>query len=147
MMVTNLLVPVDFSEHAERALAYAAELAEKLGATVHLVSAIGSPTAEMAVTLTGDMIDSLRADRERALAAIAARYPGTIGRVLVEDGDPRDAILAASERVHADIIVMGTHGRRGLRRALLGSVAEAVVRYADVPVLTIHADDAYREAA
>jgi nucleotide-binding universal stress UspA family protein len=137
-MVKNLLVPTDFSEHAERALVYACELADRLGATVHLVSAIGT-MAELEVTLTTPMLTSLRRDREAALAELA-QTRAQIGKTLVHEGDPRDAILAAADEVGADLIVMGTHGRRGIRRALLGSVAESVVRHAHVPVLTVHAE-------
>jgi nucleotide-binding universal stress UspA family protein len=55
----------------------------------------------------------------------------------LRQADPRDAIVAAAKDLHADLVVMGTHGRRGIARALLGSVAEAVLRVSPVPVLSV----------
>ena len=91
----------------------------------------------MAVTST--MIDSMIADNQKALDALAARKRGTatIGQILLKTGDARDSINQTAKEIGADLIVMGTHGRRGVTRALLGSVAETVVRTAPCPVLTI----------
>jgi nucleotide-binding universal stress UspA family protein len=76
---------------------------------------------------------------QEALDALAARHRGhvQIGQVLMKTGDARDMIDEAAKELGADLIVMGTHGRRGFSRALLGSVAETVVRTAPCPVLTI----------
>jgi universal stress protein A len=146
MLPKNILVPTDLSEYAEEALRYACELAAKLDATVHLVNVIGIPALgvpELGVAVTGAMIDSMVADNQQALDAIAERYRSLvrIGEVLLKTGDARDMIDEAAEQVSADLIVMGTHGRRGFSRALLGSIAEAVVRTAPCPVLTIRSRD------
>lgn len=139
----NILVPIDFSSCSEQALDYAIELATQLGATVHLVSAITIPVLgvpELGVGLTSAMIDRLVVDNQAALDKIAAarnRDTKIIGRVLIRTGDARDVILQTVEEVRGDLIVMGTHGRRGISRALLGSVAETVVRTSTVPVLTV----------
>ena len=58
---------------------------------------------------------------------------------ILRTGDPRDMILQTAKEIHADLIVIGTHGRRGISRFLLGSVAEAIVRSAPCPVLTVRA--------
>lgn len=142
MLPKNILVPTDLSVHAEEALDYACELAARLGATVHLVNVIGIPALgvpELGLALTATMIDSLVADNQNALDTLADRKRGqvTIGRVLLKTGDARDMIDQTALEVDADLIVMGTHGRRGVSRALLGSVAETVVRTAPCPVLTI----------
>jgi universal stress protein A len=64
----------------------------------------------------------------------------SFARTLLETGDPRSVIEAAAKKLNADLIVMGTHGRRGLRRMLIGSVAESVVRNAPCPVLLVRAE-------
>jgi nucleotide-binding universal stress UspA family protein len=58
---------------------------------------------------------------------------------LLKQADPREAILTAAQELSADLVIMGTHGRHGIARALIGSVAEAIVRVSPVPVLTVHA--------
>jgi nucleotide-binding universal stress UspA family protein len=139
---TQILVPIDFSTNAEQALAYATQLAQKLGATVHLVNAIGIPAIgapEIGLSYTASMIETMTAENQKALDEIATRARATVrvGSALVRTGDARDVILHTAEEVGADLIVMGTHGRRGITRALLGSVAETVVRHSPVPVLTV----------
>lgn len=143
MAAKSILVPTDFSDHAAYALAYAFALADKLGATVHLVNAIGAALPELTVTLTRPMFDSMRAQSLEGMKELIARRPAgvRIGELIVKDGDARDAIIEAAHDVAADLIVMGTHGRRGLRRVLLGSVAETMVRRAPCPVLTVHDRD------
>jgi universal stress protein A len=142
MLPKNILVPTDLSEGAEAALDYACELATPLGATVHLLNVIGVPALgvpELGVALTSTVIDSLIADNQKAIDAIAdrKRQQTTIGQVLLRTGDARDLINQTALELGADLIVMGTHGRRGVSRALLGSVAETVVRSAPCPVLTV----------
>ena len=142
MLPKTILVPTDLSPHAEAAFDYACELAVKLDATVHLVNVIGIPALgvpELGVAVTSAMIESMIADNQQALDALAARHHGEVrmGQTLMKTGDARDMIDQAAKEVGADLIVMGTHGRRGVTRALLGSVAETVVRTAPCPVLTI----------
>ncbi len=139
---TNILVPTDFSAQAEQALDYACTLANKLGATVHLVSVIGIPAMgvpELGAAMAASVIDDMVKDNQKGLDALAdsRRSKATIGKVLLRTGDARDVIPNVAEEIGADLIVMGTHGRRGLSRALLGSVAEYVVRTSHVPVLTV----------
>jgi len=142
MLPKNLLVPTDLSDGAEYALDYACELAAKLGATVHILHVIGVPALgvpELGVAVTSTVIDQLIADNQKAVdeLADARRDKATIGEILLKTGDARDVIDATAAALHIDLIVMGTHGRRGLSRALLGSVAETVVRTAPCPVLTV----------
>ena len=141
---TNILVPTDFSETADRALDYATALAAKLGARIHVVHVIGIPSLgipELGLALTSVTIDSLVRDHQAALDRLvdSRRNLATFSDVLLRTGDPRDMILQAADEVHADLIVIGTHGRRGLARALLGSVAEEIVRTAPCPVVTVGA--------
>lgn len=137
---TNILVPIDFSANAEQALDYAVELGRKLGAKVHLVNAIGLPlvaSPELGLPYSVQMLDNMTVENKKGLDELAAARADTVGQTIVRNGDARDVILHAAEEVRADLIVMGTHGRRGISRALLGSVAESIVRTSPVPVLTI----------
>jgi nucleotide-binding universal stress UspA family protein len=143
MLPSTILVPTDFSARAEHALDYACALAEKLGATVHLVHCIGASLPELSVALTDSMIQSLQRDGEQSLEQLVTKRPGIkFGKRTVLPGDARDGILANATALGADLIVMGTHGRRGIKRLVLGSVAEHVVRLASCPVLTLHSQDA-----
>jgi nucleotide-binding universal stress UspA family protein len=144
MLPKNILVPTDLSEGAAEALDFACELAAKLDATVHLLNTITIPALgvpELGVALTSTVIDQLIEDNQKALDALAdaKRQQVKIGEVVLKTGDARDAINATAKELNADMIVMGTHGRRGVTRALLGSVAETVVRSAPCPVLTVRA--------
>ena len=138
MIPTNILVPTDFSPCAERALDYACALAVKLGARIHVVNAINAAFPELSVSFT-DVIASLRQHNTAALERLLAprRAQVAFGETRVVDGDPRDVILGMAGTVHADLIVIGTHGRRGLSRLILGSVAEDIVRRAPGPVLAV----------
>lgn len=141
-MIAHVLVPTDFSETAEAAARYGCELAARLGARVtlfHVYSlgvvampdAVYAPTEEQLEILQQTAEASLREQAER-LAPSGA----TIAWLAVA-GLPAEAIVTAASQAHADLIVMGTHGRRGLSHLLLGSVAERVLRTAPCPVLTV----------
>jgi nucleotide-binding universal stress UspA family protein len=137
--ITNILVPIDHSASAEQALDYAVELATKLDAKLTLLTAIGVPSygvPELGVGITAAMIDNLVGDNQRALDQLATSRKA-VAKTLVRVGDARDVILQTADEIGADLIVMGTHGRRGISRALLGSVAEMVVRTSQIPVLTV----------
>ena len=142
MLPKEILVPTDLSEGAETALDYACELAAPLGARVHLLHVIGIPVLgvpELGVALTSTVIDTLIQDNQAALDKIAQSKAATttIGQVLLKTGDARDVINQTAKELQVDLIVMGTHGRRGVSRALLGSVTETVVRSAPCPVLAV----------
>ncbi len=140
-MTTTLLVAVDFEEPSRRAVALARDLAGPLGADRCLVHTYLLPVytypgiePNMPPTFYAAEIGAAAA---RALEAFAAEHD--IPRALLREGDPAPAILAAAHEIGATMIVMGTHGRRGLSHVLLGSVAEKVVRTSDLPVLTVRA--------
>ncbi|TMQ13132.1 MAG: universal stress protein [Deltaproteobacteria bacterium] len=139
MIPTNILVPIDFSPCAEHALDYACALAGKLGARIHLVNAIATTLPELSIALTDQMISTWRVNNAALLDKLVAdrRSLATFGEVMVIDDDARDAIVKAARSVRADLIIIGTHGRRGISRMLLGSVAEDVVRRAPCPVLAV----------
>jgi nucleotide-binding universal stress UspA family protein len=154
MLPKTILVPTDFSEGAEEALDYACELARQFGGTVHLLNVIGIPALgvpELGVALTSTMIDSMVRDNQVALEKLAdtKRNRATIGQALLRTGDARDLILQTAKELDAELIVMSTHGRRGISRALLGSVTESVIRTSPCPVLTVrpHTTEHHGEAA
>jgi nucleotide-binding universal stress UspA family protein len=154
MLPKTILVPTDLSDGAEEALDYALELAAKFGATVHLLNVIGIPALgvpELGVALTSTVIDGMLRDNQIALERLADRKRGVapIGEVLLRTGDARDVICQTAKETHADLVVMGTHGRRGVTRALLGSVTETVVRQCCCPVLTVrpHTTGSHEAAA
>ncbi|MEO6576701.1 MAG: universal stress protein [Polyangiaceae bacterium] len=138
----KIIVPIDFSETSLHALDYAIELAKKLGAHVTVMHAFEMPiygfpdgslvaTAEMVGRITDAAIAGL------AAAIDARRAAGVPLESVLRQGPPDEEIIALAKEKGADLIVLGTHGRRGLARALLGSVAEKVVRTATGPVLTL----------
>jgi nucleotide-binding universal stress UspA family protein len=154
MLPKHILVPTDLSEGAEQALDYACELARTLGAQIHLLNVVGIPTLgvpELGLAVAATTIDQLLVDSQTAIDKIAAtKCNAQVGQVLVRSGDARDVINQTAIELGIDLIVMGTHGRRGLSRALLGSVAELVVRSAPCAVLTVRLrefDDSNRDAA
>jgi universal stress protein A len=154
MLPKNILVPTDLSEGAEQALDYACELARTLGAQIHLLNVVGIPAIgvpELGLAVATTMIDQLVVDSQTAIDRLAqTKCTAQVGQVLVRTGDARDVINETAKQLGADLIVMGTHGRRGISRALLGSVAETVVRSAPCAVLTVRLrelDDRDRDAA
>jgi nucleotide-binding universal stress UspA family protein len=145
MLPKHILVPTDLSEGAEYALDYACDLARLLEAEVHLLNVISIPALgvpELGVALTASMIDQLVVDNQAAIDQLAeTRSTAKRGQVMVRTGDARDVINQTAKELGIDLIVMGTHGRRGISRALLGSVAETVVRTAPCAVLTVRLRD------
>ena len=152
MLPKNILVPTDLGDGSEEALDYACELARQFGATVHLLHVIGIPTLgvpELGVAMTSTVIDQMVRENQAALEELAdrKRASATFGQVLLRTGDARDLINQTAKELAADLIVMGTHGRRGVTRALLGSITETVVRTAPCPVLTVRPHTAHVSAA
>jgi nucleotide-binding universal stress UspA family protein len=139
----NILVPTDFSEGATAALDYAVELAGKLDARVHVLNAVGVEIigTEYGMSLTPDLVNIVYESNQKELDRIIATRAGkaSFGPTILETGDARLVIGETATKVHADLIVMGTHGRRGLRRLFLGSIAESVARTAMCPVLLMRA--------
>jgi nucleotide-binding universal stress UspA family protein len=138
----RIVVATDFSEGAEKATREAIELAKEYDARVELVHAWVLPlvsTPEMVSPVSTGLIDELEKEARRTMDAALLRHrtPGIAVEGTVVCSDPREAVVETAEKLKADLIVIGTHGRRGLKRALLGSVAEAVVRTAPCAVLVV----------
>lgn len=142
-MYGDILVPTDGSESAERAVEYGVVLADTVGAHVHALTVIDERDYRGAVD--DDAVEvGLSAAEESAQAAVdrvAARVGGDRVTTHVTTGVPSEAILGYARESGVDIIVMATHGRTGVERFIIGSVAEKVVRRAPVPVVTVRVTD------
>ena len=142
--ITHILVPTDFGPASDAALAYAKDLAEKYSARLSLLHVLTSPeatgywTPEVYVPASLEARERLaRAARERVENALTAEERSRCGVVIqVRAGSVADDILDFAREHDVNLIVMGTHGRRGLSHLLLGSVAEHVLRRAPCPVVT-----------
>lgn len=135
-----ILVATDFEAASTAAIALAEELAPALGAEIVLLHVAQLPIYtypgfEPAV-LPGAFQEVTAAAR-RALEELAGKHGGL--RTVLREGDPATEILAAVAELAPRLVVLGTHGRRGIAHLFLGSVAEKVVRRSEVPVLTVRA--------
>ncbi len=146
MVPTQILVPTDFSETAEHGVVYAFQLAQALSAKVHLVHVYFVPVPPESAGLATSMFSDAEEAAEELLQAATAKYRDlpTFASNRVTTGDPVLAIIDAAKEVAADLIVIGTHGRRGVQRMLLGSVAESVLRSAPCPVLTVRLPESHK---
>jgi nucleotide-binding universal stress UspA family protein len=138
---TDVLVPTDGSEYAARAAGHGIAVAEQVGARVHAVAAADVERLDSIrdfASITG-LRERLVADGERWAEAVAARASdaGLDAVTDVREGSPSEVILAYADEHDADLIAMGTRGRTGLDRYLLGSTTERTVRRSDVPVLAV----------
>jgi len=141
----TILVPIDFSAGSTAALEYAIGLASRLDAKIHLLNVIGVQAlgAEYGMPVAASTVELLLDANEQQLAKLIAanKDKASFAAPVREGGDPRTTIEAVVNRLGADLVVMGTHGRRGLKRILLGSVAEMVVRTSPCPVLLVRAQE------
>jgi nucleotide-binding universal stress UspA family protein len=141
--VRNIVVATDFSELADHALDEAVELAEKFGATVTLVHSYEIPVygfPDGILVASSEVTAQIQLSAQKQLEEAVDRckaHPVSIVPLL-RMGPPWEEINAAARETGAGLIVIGTHGRRGIARALLGSVAERVIRTAKLPVLVVH---------
>jgi nucleotide-binding universal stress UspA family protein len=159
MEVQNILVPIDYSDDAQHAVQWGASLAEKYGATLRLLHVI--PTAVEEVYPEGgglmsptpsyhevrapgrwtpqpiiiDRVDTAQTElRDFAVTHLQDAVPV---QVHIAVGKPAEEIVRVAQEEGVDLVVMGTHGRTGVRHLLLGSVAEDVTRHAPCPVFTV----------
>ncbi|MDQ2055070.1 MULTISPECIES: universal stress protein [Halobellus] len=136
-MYETILVPTDGSDQADAALDHAVSLARENDATIHLLY-VADTNRDSVTTVGGRVVDALEAEGERVTSETRERLDSDVEIVdTVETGDPVETILDYGEMVGADVIVMGTHGRSGLDRYLLGSTTERIVRLSSIPVLTV----------
>ena len=139
--IKKIIVPTDGSEHSIRAAEYGINIAKALGAQILVVFVIDDVVLDQVAKITE------REAAERALNADGKGYvnyvqdlaekAGVASSSLIEHGRPFERIVHLAKDLNVDLIVMGTYGRRGAERILIGSVAERVIEYASCPVLVI----------
>lgn len=145
----RILVPTDGSEHAAAAVDHAISIARTYDASVHVLFVVDLGQVAMASDISPypQLIDDLRARGEGATAGIATRIRDADLDVVTEvrEGTPSKGVLEYATNHDIDLIVMGTHGRTGLDRVLLGSTAARVIRRAELPVLAVKPDTQHAE--
>ena len=137
----NILVPTDMSDFGDLALQYALLFSEGLGSRITLLNAeeVSWFASEHPIGYYFENVPEAKVALAKRLHDYAASHlPATTqATTLFEDDTPESAIVRTARDIKASLIIMGTHGRHGLRRALLGSVTERVLRETDVPVITV----------
>jgi nucleotide-binding universal stress UspA family protein len=145
MNVKKILVPVDFSEPSEKAMSVAIDIARAVGAAIHVVHVIAivpymGPAFAPGPGFYVDLHEQTRKGFDEYLAGLAKR--GVKATSTLAEGVAYAEINRVAAEIGADLVVIGTHGRTGFQRALLGSVAERVIRTSRVPVMVVPAEEA-----
>jgi nucleotide-binding universal stress UspA family protein len=147
-MYEKILVPTDGSDTAENAVEHALDLADKYDAEVHALYVVD--TDSMSLTLGGEQLDRIEQGQFGEMEEVKSKADAATGYVAdhaadrgleavehISAGKPHDMIADYAEDHDIDLVVMGSHGRSGVRRAILGSVTERVLRSTEVPVLVV----------
>lgn len=152
--IGHILVPTDFSEHAQHAMRYAIGFAKRFGARLTLFNMI---YPQYYVTNPdylpydfGELFDEIRRAAKQDMAALVAAtsFQGVRFKARIEEGHPAEHIVEFAAKNGVDLIITSTHGRTGLKHAVMGSIAEQLVRYAKCPVLVVpRAKDKARKGA
>ena len=142
-MMEKILFPVDLSEASPKIVSRVIEMAEKFEAEIHLLlvsGGIADIEGFQSHPSLRKLEDEICATAERRLKEFQEEYLKDYPRVkrIVLRGVPSEEILHYIESEKIDLVIMGTHGRKGLQHALFGSVAEHIVKYSPVPVLTVN---------
>jgi universal stress protein A len=141
LKLRTILVPVDFSEHSRAALNYAITLAQDFGGSIVVLHVLDPllATGRLDSARLRQLKSSSRGDAEKQLKTLnrVLLETGVRAELLLRNGPATNIIVATAVARNADLIIMGSEGRTGLRRLLIGSVAERVVRHAHCPVLVV----------
>ncbi len=145
MNIQSILFPTDFSHYNDSALEYASTLAAEAGATLHIVHVhdvrdLSAAMGEASYLYASTWQEELEAARQR-LESITPSVPGVRCERHCLTGTPDEEIVNLAAEKNIDLIVMASHGRTGLSRLLMGSVAEGVMRKASCPVLIVKQPD------
>ncbi|MEX0938740.1 MAG: universal stress protein [Pirellulales bacterium] len=146
MKIQKIIFPTDFSHASDAAMAFASSLARDTGAKMLIVHVEEPPTAYGG----GNLYYGVPEPERDALMEMLERLKPTTDDVPYEhrllSGDPARQVIELAEQEKAGLIVMGTHGRTGILRLLMGSVAEEIVRRSSCPVVTFKAPEAANES-
>ena len=143
-MYNKILLPTDGSKHAEKAAEHAIWIASQSGAEIIVLdvietsSLVGLPAEDLIVRIKEMLKEEAKRSLERISEMIKEDEPEIKITLTSKEGSPADVVLKTIEEKDIDLVVMGTSGKHGLDRFLLGSVTEKVVRSAKCPVLTVH---------
>ena len=157
LAIGRILVPMDFSAHSVAALHYAVALAARLGASLDVLHVVDDPfgsgawaseSAALPHRFIEELYQNLADEGERQLAKYRSipEESHVAATFTVRSGQPASSVIDHADTIKADLIVMGTHGRTGLKHTFMGSVAERVVRHARCPVITLRGDAEGEEA-
>ncbi len=138
--IHTILCPVDFSDASKKAVRYAQEFAGNMGASVYLLNVVEPRPMAVDVSLNyvpfeADLEKAAKEDLEVVLGEF--HRAGLRAECGVQIGNPADVILDNVDKLNVNLIIMGSHGKKGLSRLIMGSVAETVVRKANCPVLIV----------
>jgi universal stress protein A len=140
--INSILVPTDFSAESEKAITYAVPFAQQFGAKLtllHVVEPLATPdfAKPFAFAMENDQVTASCKRRLVQLIKNAEIRPALVEKTLVRYGCAYNEIADAARMLKVDLIIISTHGHTGVKRALLGSTAERVVRHAPCPVLVV----------
>jgi universal stress protein A len=137
LTIRTILHPTDFSEHSDYALQFASLLAHDSKAKLFLLHVDAPPVAAYVEPIPDLVTEAHKQEAKKKLLAIHPAFPGIQYEHVFLQGDPASSILQVAQEKQCELIVMSSHGRTGLGRLLLGSVAEQVMRKAPCPVLVV----------
>ena len=144
----NLLCPTDFSDESKEAIRYAVKMGDEKQTTIHLIHTVEAPIvmdANSAIyyqKMIETLNDTSQKDMEKLLEELRAKYAGYNFIGVVKDNmDSAESIVELDKEVEAEAIIMSSHGRKGIKRLLMGSVTESVMRLSNVPVIIIRNQD------
>ncbi len=141
--IKTILFPTDFTEASVKVLPYATYLADKLGAKLMVLFVVEELSKYANFYVPHSALDNLEAElmesaRKKMESFVEDYFEGFPVETMIRRGDVPEEIIKVAEEKGVDLIVMGTHGRKGLEKVLLGSVAERVVKGAPCPVMTVN---------
>ncbi|NTV91827.1 MAG: universal stress protein [Chlorobiaceae bacterium] len=142
--IQTILCPVDFSDASSKAVRYAQEFAAGMGAAISLLNVVEPRPMAIDISLEyvpleEDLAKAAEGDLE--ILRQELMKAGVVVNCSVEIGNPSDVILEQADHLDVNLIIMGSHGKKGLSRLIMGSVAETVVRKANCPVLIVKSNE------
>ncbi|MGP8216859.1 MAG: universal stress protein [Bacteroidia bacterium] len=141
MNYKNILIAVDGSSCSKNAAKKGMDLANQLSASVLILCVIDMTNAINSTAVSGiidsEMIKEFHEEAEKVVSEITGKNPSENVKTMTVEGIPQYEIRNVARSKKADLIIMGTHGRTGLRHLLMGSVAEFVIRHSTIPVLVV----------
>ena len=140
--VVRIIVPVDFLKNADKLVDYSVKMAEKLSVAIHFIHVVASPVGDAMIgaPFAAEYEGKMLADSQERMANLLKdndeRCPNCTGEVVL--GDPVEKIIEVAKAKDSELIIISTHGAKGLEKILLGSVTERVLKRAHCPVLIMN---------